>query len=136
MLRRVVLFQALCLVAFAAEKVVELEAVRASVSYIYFHLECATDPNTISEIRVAWVAPGSGAEKSGLREGDQLIAIGGVPVVGRKRSEIANKSGGVMVRGKEVTFTGRRGLLRKKWVLTATIDAHGTMEPKEKKANQ
>src|SRR5476651_1906878 len=87
------------LAAFAADDAIELKPFRASVSYVYFHIECAPDTDQIAEIKVAWVAPESTAEKAGLREGDRLTAVDGAPVVGKKRSEVVNKSGGIPLRG-------------------------------------
>jgi C-terminal processing protease CtpA/Prc len=135
-LRWFFLFQAACLATFADEAAVELKAVSAYVSYIYMHVECVADSDEIREISVTWVAPGSTAEKSGLRQGDRLISINGVPVVGKKRSEVMNKSGHVAVRGTDVTFVGQRGFFRKNWSLTASIDAQGKMEPKAGKKEQ
>lgn len=132
-LRAFLLLPFLALAAFAAEDAVELKAVRAALSYLYFDVVLEPDTDKIAEIRVAWVAPGSTAEKAGLRAGDRLIAIDGVPVVGAKRSDVSTPAGRILVRGKEVTFTGQRGLFRTKWSLTATIDLHGKMERKEDK---
>jgi hypothetical protein len=128
-LRWLIVYQAVCLATFAAEDVVELKEVHASLSYIYLYVGCVANTDRIALIRVTWIAPGSTAEKAGLRVGDRLTTINGVPVVGRERYEVMTKTGSVAVRGTEVTFAGRRGLFRTNWSLIATIDAKGTMEP-------
>ncbi|MCX6952389.1 MAG: PDZ domain-containing protein [Verrucomicrobia bacterium] len=107
-----------------------MDPLRARVSNIAFRCTCVGATDKIAEISVTGVAPDSGAEKAGLRAGDQLVAIDGVPVAGKARSDVVTQAGFVAVRGHEVTFTGHRGLLRRKWSLTATIDAHGKLEPK------
>jgi membrane-associated protease RseP (regulator of RpoE activity) len=127
-LLRLFLIQAAWLATCAADDVVTLKAVHAPASYIYMRVECVADTDRIGEIRVMWVAPGSTAEKAGLRAGDRLIAINGIPVAGRKRSEVMNASGAVAVRGTIVRFAGRHGFFHPNWILTATIDAQGTME--------
>jgi hypothetical protein len=120
---------AVFMTSLAAEDLVELDAFRASVSKIYFQLDYVAGTDRIAEIRVIWVAPGSGAEKAGLCKGDRLIAINGVPVTLKKRSDVVNQSCAVAVRGTEVTFTGRHGFLQRNWSLIARIDSQGKLEP-------
>jgi membrane-associated protease RseP (regulator of RpoE activity) len=130
-LSRLLLFQAICLAAFASEEPVVMSVVRASVSNIYFTIEYVGDTDKVAEMNVTWVAPRSAAEKTGLRKGDRLIAINGIPIRGMKRRDVLNGSGGIAVRGKEVTFAGRRGFLREIWLITASIDAQGNMMSNE-----
>jgi hypothetical protein len=105
--------------AFGADDVVEMPPFRDSVSLynVYFSIRWERDTDTVAEIRIKEIKPGSQAEKLGLKAGDFLTAINGEPVVGRKRADIVNQNHEVMLRH-TVTFSGHRGFFRKDWSIT------------------
>lgn len=112
-------FLVLSAIAPAADAPVQMAPVRVKPSDFYVDIEYAKDTQAVVEIRVNAVAPGSGAEKRGIRKGDRIVAIDGVPVTTLKR-EVVIRDGRVLAR-EELSFEGARGFLRKKWSLTVTL---------------
>jgi hypothetical protein len=114
------LFLALVNRGGGADAVVEMAPYRAVPYDVYLSARYDTTTETIAEIRVTEVKVGSSAEKLGVRRGDTLTTIDGVPVAGRKRSELVTQNKTIALRG-QVTFTGHRGLFKKHW--SVTIDS-------------
>jgi len=112
--RRYFLFGLVTAVIVAADEPVRMSAIRVSPSDLYFKVGYLAATDEVMEIRVTAVARGSAAEKAGIREGDLLSAIRGVPVVGMKRGSLYTSDGRISVSGK-VTFTGQLGIFRRPW---------------------
>ena len=119
---------------FAADEPIQMRPVRAATSDLSFSIEWDMDTEAISEIRVDRVTRGSEVERVGVRLGDRLVSIDGVPVVTSKRGAIISRLGGMT--GKErLTFSGHRGLFRKKWTITLRLSPTGRVEVIEEKPN-
>jgi hypothetical protein len=117
-----ILVQIACASAYCAQDAVQMPAMRISASDFYFDIEFDTETDELIRLRVTDVKPGSTAEKFGLRKGDCLAAINGVPVAGRKRGSLVDENRAVEIFG-TVTFTGRRGLFRKEWKITVDVNS-------------
>jgi len=104
-------------IAAYADEPIKLEPLRVRPSDLYFKVGFHSETDEVTEIRVSEVAPGSAAEKIGIRAGDLLTAIRGEPVVGKKRSQVIAPNGRIKVGGL-LTFVGHRGILRRKWSVT------------------
>lgn len=103
----------------AAEGPLQMEPFRVSASDFYLQVEYAIETQRVVAIRVSNVTPRSGAERRGIRKGDRIVAIDGVPVVTLLRSQVLHE-GRILVR-EELTLEGSRGLLRKKWSTTVHV---------------
>ncbi|HWA08602.1 MAG TPA: hypothetical protein VG838_03960 [Opitutaceae bacterium] len=117
--------------AALAEDVVEMAPVHAQPSQFVFQLHYNPKSNDISEVLILEIRPGSNAEKLGLKPGDFLTVLDGVPVAGRKRSDLVWENGRVRLQG-QLTFVRRRTFFRKEWILTLDASELGPMyDPKK-----
>jgi S1-C subfamily serine protease len=94
---------------------------------LVFKIAYTVKTDAVTEVRVTGVVVGSAAEKIGIRKGDRLTEINGIPVEGRRRSSMIGKDGRLAAVGK-LTFEGKRGLFGKDW--TVTVDS-GALRPKK-----
>jgi C-terminal processing protease CtpA/Prc len=113
------LFHAICALAFGSDAPIQMEPFRVSASDFYVDIQYIAATQAIVELRVNSVTPGSGAEKRGLRPGDRIVAIDGVPVANLHRNDVLQNQR--MVARNELSFEGNRGFLRKKWSLTVKL---------------
>lgn len=90
---------------------------RVRPSDLVFNVDYLVKTDAITEVRVAAVLAGSAAEKIGIRKGDRLTALNGVPLEGKLRRAFADDNGRMKVAGR-LTFEGTRGFFRKAWSVT------------------
>jgi hypothetical protein len=126
--RCAVLFMAICALAVATEPPVAMAPFRVRPGDLLFKIGYTIETDAVTEIRVSDVVRGSPAEKVGIRKGDQLTSIRGVPVVGRTRRSLLGRDGRIAAYGL-LTFEGRRGLFRKHWSLT--VESASLLESKD-----
>jgi len=105
-----------------------MEAFRVGPNDLYMHVAWNVETQTIVEMRVIGVMPGSGAEKRGIRKGDRIVAIDGLSIVSLKGSDVFSRDG-MFVPHEELTFEGKRGIFGKKWSLTVKLQPQKEKEP-------
>ena len=113
--------------AIGSEPVI-MEPFRVRPTDLYFNIRFIVETDAVTEIRVAGVAPGSNAEKIGIRKGDLLTSIIGINVVGKRRRSLVGKDDRIRALGK-LTFEGRRGLFGKRW--SVTVESQALRDPNE-----
>jgi membrane-associated protease RseP (regulator of RpoE activity) len=106
-----------CFTTCASEQAVIMEPFHVRPSDLSFYIGYVIKTDAVTEVRVVDVARGSAAERVGIREGDLLISINGIPLVGKKRRSLLGRDGRIVAIG-QLKFEGHRGLFRKPWSIT------------------
>ena len=100
-----------------AQPPVQMKEFRVSTWDFHVVPDIDVAKNEVIAVKVSDVRPNSYAARDGLRIGDRLIAVAGIPFVPMKPSSFPGLRDKMITAG-EVTFSGPRGLFRRQTEIT------------------
>lgn len=126
-----ILFIAALSLAGKSDAPIVMSPYRVSPTDIVLRIDYLLPTDVVTAIQVTEVARDSAAEKIGIRVGDRIFSINGVPATGTLRRRIVGADG-KLVPDATVIFVGKRGVFGRQWSVTVQFGSAEPLTPQPK----